>query len=232
MSGKYAKIIATLMIVLIALLTLAARGLERPLSQMDMPTETLKAPSLDATTTPVIQGTPTPEATFDVPAAAGPTMTSIFTGFTPYPNSTSGYYGPMGGSGVTGSCPGMSGGGGMGSGGMGMSSGYITGTMQMGSMGGMGSGGMSTDGCPMMSGSMDMAGMNMSEIDIAAMNMAGSYMTGLSGSITSSRSTSILDRPWVLIGWIVLGLLVLAILVAAGFGIAWIIRRSRRIETT
>jgi len=219
MSGKYTKIIATLMIVLIALLTLAARGLERPLSQMDMPTETLTPGEAGGTTTPVMQETPIPQATADVLAAVGPTMTSIFTGFTPYPNSTSGYYGPMGGVGASGSCSGMSGG-------MGMSSGYITGTLPMGSMGGMGSGGMSMDGCPMMSGSMDMSGMNMSEIDMAAMNM-----TGMSGSITRT-STSIFDRPWVLIGWIVLGLLVLAILVAAGFGIAWIIRRSRRIETT
>jgi len=230
MSGKYTKIIATLMIVLIALLTLAARGLERPLSQMDMPTETLAPGEAGGTTTPVMQETPIPQATADVLAAVGPTMTSIFTGFTPYPNSTSGYYGPMGGVGASGSCSGMSGGG-MGSGGMGMSSGYITGTMQMGSMGGMGSGGMSMDGCPMMSESMDMTGMNMSAIDMAAMNMAGTNMTGMSGSITST-STSIFDRPWVLIGWIILGLLVLAILVAAGFGIAWIIGRSRRIKTT
>lgn len=227
MSGKFSKIIVTLSIILIALFTLSARGLERPLTQMDMPTETITPASAGGTTTPVMPETPTPQATVEVLTAAGPTMTSIFTGFTPYPDTISGYYGPMGGSEALGSCPGMSGGG-MGSGGMGVSGGYITGTLPMG---GMGSGGMSMDDCPMMSGSMGMSGMNMSEIDMAAMNMAGTNMTGMTGSITST-STSIFDRPWVLIGWIVLSLLVMAILVAAGFGIAWIIRRSTRIETT
>ena len=225
MSHKMKLTLGTVLLTLTMLFTLAGRGLEGPLAQMDMPTETMQPPSATE-----MQVTPSPENTSGAQGAISPTMTSIFTGFTPYPNATYGYYGPMGGSGTGGGCSGMSGGGGMG-----MSSGYYTDTLTTGGMGSMGSGGMDMGSCPMMSGSMDMtggsmSGMNMSGVDMPGMDMTGYDLSEVNGYVTAN-SASVFSNPWVLIGWVLLGLLLLAILAGIGFGIAWLVRRSGQVQT-
>jgi len=191
---------------------------------MDMPTETMPPPSTVSPVTPEIQETPTPEDFGDVQSVASPTWTSIFTGYTPYPDASATYYPYMGSSGMGGGCGGGGMGGGMGSGGMGMGMGSgstMSGTPMsgMGGMGGMGSmsGSMDMNNCSMMSG------MNM----YGDATMLGMDMTGMSGSVASS-STSVFSNPWLLIGWVLLGVLVVAILFGIGFGIAWLIRYSKQ----
>ena len=251
MSRKFKLGFVTSVILLIAIITIAAaRGYGDPLTQtgMDMPTETMQPRSTASAATPQMQDTPTPLGNNIEQNAPSPTWTSIFTGFTPYPNSTSTYNSSMGGSGMMGGCSGMSSGGSMGSGGMvsmgtggmGMNNGVITGTMGMNSMGGMGSGGMGTGNCSMMSGSgMSGSGMSSSEMSSSGMSspgmsdgyMLGMDMSGVSGYV-EDNSSSVFSDPWLLIGWVLLGLLVIAILVGAGFGIAWIVHRSRQIRPT
>jgi F0F1-type ATP synthase assembly protein I len=84
----------------------------------------------------------------------------------------------------------------------------------------------------MMSG-MDMAGMSMGGSGMSSSNMYDGYMLGMdmSGYVVDEPATLFSD-PWLLIGWLILGLLVLAILVGLAFGIAWIIRRSRKVQST
>ncbi|OGO65631.1 MAG: hypothetical protein A2030_05735 [Chloroflexi bacterium RBG_19FT_COMBO_50_10] len=231
MSYKFKRMFVIMGILITAMLTMAsARGWENPLAQMDMPTETMQSQSTSNPVLPQLQDTPTPMGMNTEQSAPSPSMTSIFTGFTPYPNSTSTYYDAMGGSGMMGSgmmgsSSGMSAGGTMGTGGMGMS-------------------GMEMSGCSMMSGtSMDTSGM-MGTSGMAGMNMGDdSGMAGMDmgddmwieGMNTNAASSSVENdfsllssNPWTLLGWVILGLVVIAILVAAGLGIAWLFRRSKR----
>ncbi|OGO31769.1 MAG: hypothetical protein A2136_03620 [Chloroflexi bacterium RBG_16_54_11] len=199
----------TIMVILAAITTIAAAGSwAGPLAQMDMPTETMQ-PQATAS-----QDTPTPaDVEQGMPSA---TWTSIFTGYTPYPNST---YPAMSGGGMMGGC-----------GGMGMSGSTAMGGVTMGGtpMSGMGSmsGAMDMSNCPMMSGS-GMSSMAMpDEYEIMGMDM-----TGMSSYVTEDSDSAFSD-PWTLIGWVLLGLLVIAVLVAAALGIVWLIRRSRQVQST
>jgi hypothetical protein len=217
MSRKLKLTLVTILILVTALLTAAAAGgWESPLAQMDMPTETMQPPSTVSPVTPEMQETPTPEDLGGVQSAASPTWTSIFTGYTPYPDASGTYYPYMGGTGMGGGCGGGGMSGGMGSGGMGMGSGTTINGTPMSGMGGM-SGSMDMSSCSMMSG------MNMS----GDATMLGMDMTGMSGSVVSS-STSVFNNPWLLIGWVLLGVLVVAILIGIGLGIAWLIRYSKQ----
>jgi hypothetical protein len=200
---------------LIAMLTIsAAGGWHAPLAQMDMPTGSPLPQSTQDLTTPRAQDTPTPAGDNLDMGVSSPNWTSIFTGFTPYPNATYGSYGS-----------------GMGSmGGMGMSGGYygtgtpMSGMGSMGSMGGMS--GMGSGSCSMMGSS----GMSMNstsgDYSMSGMDMSGMNMTGMNGYVAGN--TSVFSNPWLLIGWVLLGVLVLAILVGIGVGIAWLIRRPRQ----
>ena len=128
-----------IVILLIAALSVAAtRGWNGPLFQtgMDMPTSTTQPQSTQSPATPIGQGTPTPSGNDAQQSLPSPTMTSIFTGFTPYPNAMATYGIPMGSGGMIG--------GGM----MGYAS-VMTGTM---GTYGMGMSGMDMSACPMMSG--------------------------------------------------------------------------------
>jgi hypothetical protein len=219
MSYKFNRMFAIIGFLLIAMLTMAAaRGWEGPLAQMDMPTETMQSQSTSNPVLPQVQDTPTPGEISAEQSAPTPTMTSIFTGFTPYPNATSAYYGNMGGSGMMGSgmmgsSSGMSAGGGMGTGGMG------TGGMEMGSCSMMSGTSMNSSG---MTGDSGMAGMDMGD----DMWIEGMNMNAASGAVDYDSSL-FSNNPWTLLGWVILGLVVIAILVAAGFGIAWLFRRSK-----
>jgi hypothetical protein len=139
-------------------------------------------------------------------------MTSIFTGFTPDPKTTSTYYSSMGGNGMMG--------------------GGMTGTPSgMNTMGSMGTSGMDMSGCPMMSGSsMSSSGMGTTGMG-DDFSMPGMDISEVSGYVEED-STSILSDPWFLLGWVLLVLVIIAILVGAGLGIAWIVRRSRPTNPT
>ncbi len=208
----------TIMVLLAAITTIAAAGSwAGPLAQMDMPTETIQPQTTASQPAPQAQDTPTPAGVEQgMPSA---TWTSIFTGYTPYPNST---YPAMGGGGMMGGCGGM---GAMSSSGMGMSGGNAMGGTPMSGMGSM-SGEMDMSSCPMMSGS-GMSGMAMPD-DYEIMGMD---MTGMSSYVTEDSDSAFSD-PWTLIGWVLLGLLVIAVLVAAVLGIVWLIRRSRQVQST
>ena len=220
MSYKFNRKFAIIGTLLIAMLTMAAaRGWEAPLAQMDMPTETMQSQSTSDPVLPQVQDTPTPVEINTEQSVPTPSMTSIFTGFTPYPNATSAYYGNMGGSGMMGnglmgSSSGMGAGGGMGTGGMG------SGGMEMGSCSMMGGTSMGSTGMTDGSG---MAGMNMGD----DMWIEGMNMNTASGPVDYDSSL-FSNNPWTLLGWVILGLVVIAILVAAGFGIAWLFRRSKQ----
>ncbi|OGO66323.1 MAG: hypothetical protein A2030_08875 [Chloroflexi bacterium RBG_19FT_COMBO_50_10] len=218
MSRKFKLAFLITVILLVSMFTIAAaRGWGSPLAQtgMDMPTETMQPQSTANLATPLMQDTPTPLGKNTQQGMPSPSMTSIFTGFTPYPNSTY-----MGGSGMMG--------GGMMGGYAGMS-GVITDTM---GMYGMGTGSMNMGSCSMMSG-MDMSsGTSMSGMDMSSgYSISGMDMSGMSAYVVDD-SSSVFSDPWLLIGWVLLGLLVIAILVAAALGIVWIFRRSRQIRPT
>jgi len=205
MSHKFKLAFSVFTIFLIALMTMAtARGWGGPLTQtgMDMPTETMQPQSTPSLAVSQVQETLTPFGINSGQSMPSPTMTSIFTGFTPYPNSTLTYNSSMGGSGMMGSCSGMSGAGGMGSmssmgsSGTVMSNGVITGTVGMNSMGSMGSEGMGS--CPMMSSSA--MGMNMSgDGSMAGMDMSSNYsilgmdMSGTSGYDEENSASAFSD---------------------------------------
>ena len=137
MPHKHKLIIFLTAALLVSMALMAsAAGWKAPLAQMDMPTATLKPGSTTSTATPIPQGTSIPVVNTPGAIAPSPTMTSIFTGFTPPPTAMF----------VGGSI--MSGMGSMGT--------TITGTLNMSGMAGMGSmgaAGMDMSSCPMMSGS-------------------------------------------------------------------------------
>ncbi len=232
MSHKSRLIVSIITLLFIAFMTMAvAAGRGGPLKQtgMGMPTDTMQPqPSSTA------QATSTPVGNSSAQNMPGPTMTSIFTGYTPIPNSTY-----TGGTVMMGSCPGMSGMGCMGTmGGMGslgtvMGSGLMTGTVGTIGMAAMDAGGMDMSSCAMMGssgmsksgmyGDSSMSGMNMSgNSSIMGMDMSGG------SSYVEANSISVFSNPWLLLGWIVLGLMVVAILVAAGLGIWWLVRHSNQ----
>jgi hypothetical protein len=217
MSYKFKLGTSIFVILLVAILTTAAAsGWGGPLLQMDMPTDTVQPQATSALATPYGQNTPVPAGSDSQQSLPSPVMTSIFTGYTPYPNATY-----MAG---TGMMAGMGGMGSMGSNGMIVGSGVMTGTMGMSGMGSMGMGDMAS--CPMMSGS-SMSGSSMSGMDMGTdLSMIGMDMGEVSGSVEYS-SGSVWSNPWLLLGWIVLVLVVLAILTGTAFGIAWLVRRLR-----
>ena len=234
MSHKFKSAFTIIGILLIAMLTMAfARGWMGPLAQtgMDMPTDTMQPQSTSNPDVTAVPTTPTPLDTNQSQSVSNATVTSIFTGYTPYPTANSTYYPSTGGSGMAGSCQGMSGGGGMGSGAMGAVGGVITGTTGMAGMGSMDSGSMEMNGCSMMSG-MGMTGAEMSDGNsMAGMNMSDDmWIEGMdrsaAGGYAEENSLSVFSDPWLILGWVLLVMVVIVILVAAGFGIAWIIRRS------
>jgi len=235
MSRKYKLAFVITVILLVAVTTIAsARGWEGPLYQtgMDMPTATMQPASTQSPATPQPQVTATPRGVDAGSSMPSPSMTSIFTGYTPYPNDTSTNYSSMGGCGMMGGSSGMSAGGSMGTGGMGMSSGATPSGMGMSGVGSMGTSGMGSMGagsmamsCSMMSGagmSGSMSGAGMSDdYWLSGMDMD---MDETSGYVESDASP--FSDPWLLLGWILLVLVVIAILAGAAFGIVWIIRRS------
>jgi hypothetical protein len=199
-------------LLLAALMISAAGGWYGPLAQMDMPTDTVQ-PQM----TP--QDTPTPMESSPGNVLPSPTWTSIFTGYTPYPDATYAYGGMSGMSGTQ----------------------TMNGTPMsgMGGMGGMSSmsGSMDMSGCPMMSGMSMSGGTTMGGTTMQGMNMSGGYMIegmdmdDMYASVEDDPTT-ILSNPWVLIGWVLLGLLFLGILAAIIVGIARLILRSRRPTVT
>ena len=227
MANKFRVWFVITAIILISMATIGASGgWYGPLYQigMDMSTATPQPSSTGSTTDPQLQGTPTPSVINPGSGLASPTMTSIFTGFTPNPNGMSTYVMPMGGSG-------MMGGGMMGGGMMGSSSG-ITGTM---GTTGMGMSGMGMSGCSMMSGSsMGSNGMS-DDVDGGGMDMSDDmWMTGIDMSTLSSSEEAepslASTNPWWILGWVVLGLVILAILAGAVLGIVWLVRRSSKTQ--
>lgn len=221
MSNKLRGWIIIAAVLLTALVTIGAvGGGQGPFYQtgMDMSTATMQPGSTQSLATAWVTETPTPSGADPQQGAPSPTMTSIFTGFTPNPNAMSTYTMPMVGSGMMG-------------GGMMGSSPVMTGTM---GTTGMGMGGMAMSGCPMMSGSSMGSGSMSGGMSMSGMDMdADSWMVGMDMSMTESaeaEEASLSSRdPWWILGWVVLGLVLLTILLAAVLGIIWIIRRTREI---
>lgn len=182
MPQKLIRSFITIVILLAAWMTISATGgWKGPVAQMDMPTGTVQPQATESTPAPLVQGTPTPAGNDLGGNLPSPTWTSIFTGYTPYPNST---YSPMGGMGMSG--------GSMGSGGMGMGS-------------------MDMSGCSMMSGMNmsggSMSGMDMDDYMIQGMDMTG--MTGyVQANSTPLLSNPWLLLGWVLLGLVILAILV------------------------
>ena len=222
MSHKSKSAISIITLLFIAVMTMAvAAGWQRPLAQtgMDMPTNTMQPGLIDSTATPIPQGTSVPVVNTPGAIAPSPTMTSIFTGFTPPPTAI-----VVGGSLMSGcgsSC-GMGGSGSMGT--------TITGTLGMAGMTGMGSmgaAGMDMSGCMMMSGS-GMSGSAMSGMGTGTdLLMSGMDMDD-SSSLVGYESTLDTTNPWMILGWVVLGLVSLAIIFAVVFGVVLIVRHLRQ----
>jgi hypothetical protein len=198
-----------------------------PVSQVDMgmPTATMQPGSIESTATLIPQNTPVPKVNTPGAIAASPTMTSIFTGFTPPPTGLSAGGASMGGCGTSCSTAGTS--GMAGSMGMGTS---ITGTVGMAGMNGMGSmggGEMGMGSCPMMSSS-GMSGSGMSSMGTGDdLLMSGMDMSGSSNMIAYESSLDT-PNPWMILGWVVLGLVSLAIIVAAVIGVVLLVRQLRQ----
>ncbi len=214
MFHKLKLAISIITLLVIAVMTMAvAAGWQRPLSQtgMDMPTDTMQPEPIDGTATPIPQGTSVPVVNTPGSIAPSPTMTSIFTGFTPPPTAMS-----------VGGTSGMSGSMGMGT--------TITGTIGMAGMTGMGSmgaAGMDMSGCPMMSGS-SMSSSAMSGMGTGTdLLMSGMDMDD-SSSMVAYESTMDTTNPWMILGWVVLGLVSLAIILAVVVGVVFFVRYLRK----
>ena len=228
MTRKLQLAFITIVILLFAGITISAvGGWNVPVAQMDMPTDTPQPTSPQVTDTPVPGG--------ESAGLPSPTWTSIFTGYTPYPDTTSTYY-PMGGSGMGMSCSGM-GGASMGTGMAGMGSGTMPGGMGMGATGSI-TGTLTTGSCPMMGGMSGMSGMSMgSGSSMSGMDMSDDYMIAgmdlyeTNGDVATA-SSNIFTNPWLLLGWVLVGLLILGILAAIVVGILWLIRRSKPTQAT
>jgi hypothetical protein len=214
MVQKFRLFLITVVIMTFASLTISATGgLNKPLAQtgMGMATDTPQPQ------TPQMQDTPTPGGNNPAMGLPSPTWTSIFTGYTPYPNMT-----PMAGSAM---------GSGMMGRGMNLSSQDTTGAI---------TGSMTSSNCPMMSGMGSMGGMGAMDMgggsSMPGMDMGSNYaiegmdMYGTSGYVQTSPSDPF-SNPWLLIGWVLLAVLIFGILAAIVVAIIWLIRRSKPPQT-
>lgn len=223
MPHKSRLILLITTVFLISMLVMAsAAGWKAPLSQtgMDMPTATMEIGSMDSTPTPVPPDTSAPLVNAPGAVAPSPTMTSIFTGFTPYPTGMPGGSSSLGGCGS--GCGGTGGAAGMG--GYGSMGTTITGTVGMAGAAGMGSmssSGMDMSGCPMMSGS-EMSSMGASDdLLMSGMDMSGSSLVAYDSGIDPTN-------PWIILGWVVLGVVILALIAGAVVGMVLLVRQFRQ----
>jgi len=228
MPNKHRLFLLIPIILLVTLLIMASTaGWRGPLSQMgmDTPTATLQPGTMVSTGTPTSQATAVPTVNPPEANAPSPTMTSIFTGFTPPPTGMPAVGSSMGGCGSScgmGSASGMGGSMSMGT--------TITGTVGtagMAGMGNMGAAGMDMSGCPMMSGSaMSGSGMSMmgagDDLMISGMDMSEST------NLVADESSIDAANPWTILGWVVLGLVSLAVIVAVIFGIVLLVRQLQQ----
>ncbi len=229
MTHKSRRIVSIITLLFIAFMTMAAAGgWGGPLRQtgMGMPTETMQPQSTTSLATPRVQGTPTPLGSVPGSISPSPTMTSIFTGFTPYPTVMNAGSSSMGGCGSSCGTGGTTGMGAMGT--MGTTITGTIGTAGMTGMGSMGAVGMEMSGCPMMSGS-GMTGSAMgsmgtgTDLLMSGMDMSGSSMVAYEPEMDTTN-------PWMILGWVVLGLVSLAVISVVVFGVVLIIRHLRQTQ--